>query len=113
MTPFRPTFGTSPPLHVGREQQIDAFVQALAEGPGSPGRATVCTVGRGVGKTAMLNAVEDVARQQVWIVISETATPGLVERLTADTFPSALRMIAGTARSGGSAAWVCPSLGEE
>jgi type II secretory pathway predicted ATPase ExeA len=95
--PFGPTFGTSPPLLVGREEQIDAFRQALDEGPGSPGRATVYTGARGVGKTVMLDAVEDVARQQGWIVVSETATPGLVERLTDDALTVALRMIEGPA----------------
>ncbi len=93
--PFRPTFGTSPPLLVGREELLDAFVQALDEGPGSPGRATVYTGARGVGKTVMLNAVEDAARQQGWIVISETATAGLVERLTRDALPAARRVMEG------------------
>ncbi len=95
VNPFRPTFGTSPPLLVGREQLLDAFVSALDEGPGSPGRATVYTGARGVGKTVMLNAVEDTARQQGWIVISETATAGLVGRLVDDALPAARRIMEG------------------
>lgn len=87
--PFRPTFGTSPPLLVGREAQIDAFAAALDDGPGSPGRATVYTGARGVGKTVMLNAVEDVAKQSGWLVISETATPGLIGRLIHEGLPGA------------------------
>ena len=86
--PFRPTFGTSPPLLVGREAQLDAFAASLEEGPGSPGRATVYTGARGVGKTVMLNAVEDLARQFGCLVVSETATPGLVDRLIRDGLPT-------------------------
>lgn len=93
--PFRPTFGTSPPLLVGREAQLDAFAASLEEGPGSPGRATVYTGARGVGKTVMLNAVEDLARQFGWLVVSETATPGLVDRLIHDGLPSARSLLDG------------------
>lgn len=91
--PFRPTFGTSPPLLVGREEQLDAFAASLDEGPGSPGRATVYTGARGVGKTVMLNAVEDVARRAGWLVISETATPGLIDRLIHEGLPGVRRLL--------------------
>ncbi|MCK0515662.1 hypothetical protein [Williamsia sp. DF01-3] len=39
----------------------------------------------------MLNAVEDLARQRGWLVISETATPGFVERITQQHLPRMLR----------------------
>lgn len=80
--PFTPTFGAPPPLLVGRRELMDLFEDALAEGPGSPGFATVYTGGRGVGKTVMLNAAEDIARQEGYAVISETATPGFLDRIT-------------------------------
>jgi len=38
----------------------------------------------------MLNAVEDRARQLGWLVVSETAAPGFVERLTRDSLPALL-----------------------
>lgn len=79
--PFTPTFGASPPLLVGRRDVLDAFQDSLDEGPGSPGYVTLFTGGRGVGKTVMLNAAEDIARQAGFVVISETATDGFVERL--------------------------------
>jgi AAA ATPase domain len=93
--PFRPTFGTSPPLLVGREEQLDAFAASLQEGPGSPGRATVYTGARGVGKTVVLNAVEDIAQQMGWLVVSETATAGLIDRLVLDGLPAARGRLAG------------------
>ena len=88
--PFTPTFGAPPPLLVGRREVLDLFEDALAEGPGSPGYATVYTGGRGVGKTVVLNAVEDIARSEGYVVISETATPGFLARLADFHLPSLL-----------------------
>lgn len=88
--PFTPTFGAPPPLLVGRSDMLDAFQDALDEGPGSPGYATLFTGGRGVGKTAMLNAAEDLAREAGFAVISETATHGFVDRLRTEHLPKLL-----------------------
>ena len=89
--PFHPSFGVSPPVLVGRESVLADFVEALEDGPGSSGRATLYTGARGAGKTVMLNAVEDRARERGWLVISETATPGFVERMTRQHLPRILR----------------------
>ena len=89
--PFHPSFGVSPPLLVGREAVLQAFVEALEDGPGAAGRATLYTGARGAGKTVMLNAIEDRARAAGWLVISETATPGFVERVTRQHLPRMLR----------------------
>ncbi len=91
MNPFKPTFGASPPLLAGRDELISEFSDALGDGPGAAGRATLYTGARGGGKTAMLNAVQNVAEAEGWLVISETATRGLVERLTQSRLPELLR----------------------
>jgi hypothetical protein len=88
--PFKPTFGTSPPLLVGRDELIQDFSDALEDGPGAPARATIYTGARGTGKTVMLNAVQDEARSRRWLVIAETATPGLLQRLTTEHLPQLL-----------------------
>ncbi|NLE78759.1 MAG: ATP-binding protein [Rhodococcus sp.] len=85
--PFTPSFGVAPPLLVGRTDLIEDFGIALDEGPGAPGRATIYTGARGVGKTVMLNEAEEQARSRGWLVISETATPGLISRLTLNHLP--------------------------
>jgi hypothetical protein len=79
-----------PPLLVGRDDLLDLFEDALDEGPGSPGYATVYTGGRGVGKTVMLNAAEDLARAAGYAVISETASPGFLQRITSGHLPALL-----------------------
>lgn len=85
--PFHASFGVSPPLLVGREGLLEDFVEALEDGPGASGRATLYTGARGAGKTVMLNAVEDRAKERGWLVVSETATPGFVARITSSISP--------------------------
>lgn len=89
--PFHPSFGVSPPLLVGRDAVLEEFVEALEDGPGSAGRATLYTGARGSGKTVMLNAVEDRARERGWLVVSETASPGFIQRIVAQHLPRLLR----------------------
>ncbi|MDR1791008.1 MAG: AAA family ATPase [Propionibacteriaceae bacterium] len=80
--PFKPTAGANPPLLVGRGELIDLFADSLADGPGAPGRLTLYSGPRGVGKTVMLNAVgERAAEEFQWRVIHETATKGFLERI--------------------------------
>jgi hypothetical protein len=89
--PFHASFGVSPPLLVGRDEQLEDFVEALEDGPGSAGRATLYTGARGAGKTVMLNAIEDCARERGWLIVSETATAGFVSRMTQQHLPRLLR----------------------
>ena len=80
--PFAASFGVDPRLLVGRDGLLAEFAEALDDGPGATGRATLYTGARGTGKTVMLNAVEDLARTRGWLVISETATAGFATRIT-------------------------------
>lgn len=90
MNPFTPTFGATPPLLVGRSTDIEDFREGLLQGPGAPERATLVVGLRGTGKTVMLNAYEDVAKQLGWRVISESTTPGLLSRLVTEHLPRLL-----------------------
>lgn len=83
INPFKPTAGAEPPQLVGREGVLDEFTYGLKIRSGAPGLLTVMTGARGVGKTVMLNEAEYAARQEGWVVISETATPGFSERIGA------------------------------
>lgn len=88
--PFHPSFGVSPPLLVGRDDLISEFVEAIEDGPGSAGRATLYTGPRGAGKTVLLNAIEDRTREKGWLVVSETGSPGFVERISRQHLPRLL-----------------------
>lgn len=88
--PFHPGFGVSPPLLVGREEVLEDAIWAIEDGLGSPGRVTLYTGVRGVGKTVLLNAVENEARSRGWVVLSETASRGFVRRLIREGIPRRL-----------------------
>lgn len=79
--PFKPTAGATPPLLVGRDDALEQFAESIDDGPGAPGRLTIFTGPRGVGKTVMLNKVHDVVQERGWVTIAETATPGLNDRI--------------------------------
>ncbi|WP_297008841.1 ATP-binding protein [uncultured Corynebacterium sp.] len=92
-SPFRPSFGVTPPLVAGRDPIVAELADALDAGPGAPGRASLFTGNRGIGKTVMLNEVEALARSRGWVVVSETATKGLLERLTREELPDLARLL--------------------
>ncbi|PTT70777.1 ATP-binding protein [Arthrobacter sp. HMWF013] len=79
--PFRPTAGATPPDLVGRGGVLDEFAYGLRIGSGAPGLLTIFTGARGIGKTVMLGAAEDLALASGWAVVSETATGGFLGRI--------------------------------
>lgn len=93
-SPFRPGFGSSPPVLAGREDLIEEFTDGLMDGPGSAARVSFYTGARGVGKTVLLNALEAPAREQGWVIVSETCTPGLTTRLVEHRLPEVHASIA-------------------
>jgi hypothetical protein len=60
---------------------LDEFAYGLRLGSGAPGLLTIFTGARGIGKTVMLGAAEDLALSSGWAVVSETATGGFVGRI--------------------------------
>lgn len=80
--PFSPSFGISPPVLAGRDDILDGFEEAIATGPSHPGYTTLLIGHRGTGKTALLNALEERARQRGWMIVSDnTSHPGLIDRI--------------------------------
>ena len=80
--PFRPSAGATPPEIIGREGLLDEFDYGLTLGSGAPGLLTIFTGARGIGKTVMLGAAHDLAREHGWAVVSETATAGFMGRIS-------------------------------
>ena len=71
LNPYRPGAGVPPPILSGRESELEAIsimIGRLALGRGD--RSIVLTGIRGVGKTALLWAGEDMAQDRGWIVES-------------------------------------------
>lgn len=107
--PFSPTFGASPPVLAGRDDILTDVGDALDLGPTHPDYTCLFVGVRGAGKTVMLNAVEDLARERGWLTISENASPkGLLDRILRTTRehiasigdPPARRRLSGVAAAG-------------
>ena len=80
-SPFRPHFGQSPPMFVGRDSMIDGLGTGLVTGPTDRRYTSILMDSRGSGKTATLNEIEDMAAAEGWVVLSiDAATPGLLQR---------------------------------
>lgn len=88
--PFRPGFGVSPRVLAGRDELLEEFDTALDEGPGSPLRSILVSGARGMGKTVILNELEDAARVRGWLVVRLPESGGLLEELAATTLPALL-----------------------
>lgn len=88
--PFRPSFGVSPRVLAGRAGVIDDFDIALDEGPGSPMRTVLVSGARGMGKTVVLNELEDRARSRGWWVLRLPEGERLVSELEQTILPSLL-----------------------
>lgn len=89
-SPFTPTFGVTPPLLVGRESIQQEFAEALDSGVGDSRRALLVTGARGVGKTVLLNAFEDLATERQWRVLQLTTRPGVLQDAQATKLPALL-----------------------
>ena len=93
--PFRPSFGITPTVVVGRELVTMNVGLALLEGPGSPYRFTLVSGPRGSGKTVLLNLLEEEARHRGWTVLRVTSSHDMVDDLVATDIPALLRDITG------------------
>lgn len=92
MNPFKPTAGKMPPILIGREPAIQAFTEGLDNGTGAPGRIMLVTAQRGFGKTVLLTEFRKIAAERKWETISETASPGIAQRLISAIAPSGMHL---------------------
>ena len=81
LNPFKPTAGMNPPELIGRDPILADFGEALENGPGAPDRLMRISGVRGVGKTVLLNALGDVARERGYQVVDVAAHKGFCERI--------------------------------
>lgn len=92
MNPFVPTFGVSPAILGGREALTSGFGASLEAGPGDPRRTLLISGPRGIGKTVLLNELEDEAANRGWIHLR--AQPyDLIQPLIDTEIPRALQSV--------------------
>lgn len=88
--PFSPGFGASPLYLAGRDDAIAiAAATSLQLARTDFSRATMLVGQRGVGKTVLLNHLEDLAvASGEWAVVRTTAVQGFQDRLVAHQLPT-------------------------
>ena len=75
--PFHPGYGVDPPALAGRDDLVDAALDAVRAGPRGPGFIQAFVGDRGVGKTALLNEIERRVRAELhWPVVTHQVVPG-------------------------------------
>jgi hypothetical protein len=82
--PYAPGAGTSPPFLAGRDREIEAYSVLLDRlKRGNTAKSMIVTGLRGVGKTVLLNAFEDMSIERDWV-------PESIELDEDTSFPDAL-----------------------
>lgn len=84
--PFSPRFGAVPPVVAGRRDVL-RDLSLVAEGDfNSPSCASLLLGSRGMGKTTLLQVLEDDFVERDWLTLSVTARPGaaLLDDLTSE-----------------------------
>lgn len=105
-SPFKPGFGKFPPAFAGREPIVHQFDAALRRGQAD---GFLVRGHRGMGKTVLLSALEDRAREHGWVTVSAHCYRGFYSELV-DTIavqalhdlsePSSHRKISGLSVAG-------------
>jgi hypothetical protein len=95
--PYRPSWGTPPPVLAGRDELLGAAVDALDVGPRHPLFSHVYHGDRGTGKTVLLDALGARAAARGWPVVPLACREGtgLVEALVELHLPALLRQLRG------------------
>lgn len=75
---------------MGRATILDSFRGALATGPGAFGRSMVISGARGLGKTVLLNELEDIATASGWIALRASGRADFTRELRETTIPRAI-----------------------
>jgi len=74
--PFNPGFGVDPPFVAGRAAVIHRLLANLNDGPGRATYLNIVVGGRGVGKTVLLNQIQQIVTTEYrWPVLRWTAGP--------------------------------------
>ncbi|MDR3360412.1 MAG: ATP-binding protein [Bifidobacteriaceae bacterium] len=97
--PFKPTFGSPPPVLAGRDQMLASVMEGLDSGPGNPNRTTIFVGPRGSGKTVLLSALASEASSRGWVAVEVTARAGLAEAIVEQTERKAAGLLDSPLRS--------------
>lgn len=78
---FRPSFGNRPDQIVGRESVLQAYTEGLSSYPGSRERALLLLGQRGMGKTALLLHMADIALDAGFVPVRTTCGDMMLDNI--------------------------------
>lgn len=106
-SPFTPGYGRRPLVFGGHEEELDELTEVFRTLDFGENHSVLISGLRGAGKTSMLTMLQDAALAEGWIVISDDASAGLMDRVMETTIPSLLDTLepATRTRLGGLGIW--------
>lgn len=78
---FLPTFGNRPTQIIGRDSELAQLEQSLLTPKGSRERCTLILGQRGMGKTALLLELEDIAKQNDYVVARVSHNQNMLDEI--------------------------------
>ncbi|MDJ0376276.1 ATP-binding protein [Cryobacterium sp. PH31-L1] len=98
-SPFSPGYGRRPLVFGGHETELAELSDVFASLDFGENHSVLISGLRGAGKTSMLAKIQDSALSNGWLVISDDASAGLMDRVMETTIPSLLGGLSPEARA--------------
>lgn len=89
-SPFSPGYGRRPLVFGGHEEELDELTEVFRTLDFGENHSVLIAGLRGAGKTSMLTILQDAALDEGWVVISDDASAGLMDRIMETTIPTLL-----------------------
>ncbi|MFT4136271.1 AAA family ATPase [Microbacterium sp.] len=93
-SPFSPGYGRRPLVFGGHGVEIAELTEVFETADFGENQSVLISGLRGAGKTSMLAQLQDAARANGWLVISDDAGSGLMDRVMETTIPNLLNELA-------------------
>ncbi len=92
-SPFNPGYGKQPLVFGGHEKDIEELTDVFTTMDFGENHSVLVTGLRGAGKTSMLTLLKDAAAERGWLVLSDDASSGLMERVMETTIPQLINTL--------------------
>lgn len=89
-SPFTPGYGRAPMVFGGHQDELGELTEVFKTLDFGENQTVLVSGLRGSGKTSMLARLQDAARENGWLVISDDANAGLMDRVMDSTIPRLL-----------------------
>lgn len=98
-SPFSPGYGRRPLVFGGHETEVEELTEVFETLDFGENQSVLVSGLRESGKTSMLAKLQDEASKRGWLVISDDASSGLMDRVMETTIPSLLQQLNPRTRS--------------